>query len=110
MTPPEAAKPITVDLHDHVALVEIHRPPHNYFDLDVLSELAEIVESLRPETGCRAIVLCSEGKNFCAGADLKTEGVLENTKRLYAIAARLAKASAILMSASENLGSRPRLS
>jgi enoyl-CoA hydratase/carnithine racemase len=88
----ESTKAISVDLQDHVACVEIHRPPHNFFDLAVLGELADTFESLGPDSGARAIVLCAEGKNFCAGADLSQDAVLDNTKRLYAIAARLALA------------------
>lgn len=88
MTTTPSPPSITVDLREHVAFVEIHRPPHNYFDLAVLTELAKTITRLGPDAGCRAIVLCSEGKNFCAGADLSTT-VLDSTKQLYEIAARL---------------------
>jgi enoyl-CoA hydratase/carnithine racemase len=53
---------------DFVAKVEIHRPPHNYFDAALIRDLAAAFEALDEDAGCRAIVLCSEGKNFCAGA------------------------------------------
>jgi len=89
MTSSTSSSPITVDLEDHIAMVEIHRPPHNYFDVAVLTELADTIDRLGPDAGCRAIVLCSEGKNFCAGADLSSDSVLDKTKQLYAIAARL---------------------
>ncbi len=60
---------VTVDVDEaHVATVEIHRPPLNHFDLDLIRTLADAFESLG-EGGARAIVLCSEGKHFCAGAD-----------------------------------------
>jgi enoyl-CoA hydratase/carnithine racemase len=52
----------------HVATVEIHRPPANYFDLALIDALASAYEYLEDEPGCRAIVLCSAGKHFCAGA------------------------------------------
>ena len=58
----------------HVGVLEVHRPPHNHFSLDVLTELADTAETLAAE-GCRALVLCSEGKNFCAGMDFATGGV-----------------------------------
>jgi len=54
----------------HVATVEMRRPPHNYFDLALISDLASAFEALDADSRCRAIVLCSEGKNFCAGAQL----------------------------------------
>ena len=80
---------VTVDLTDHVATVEIHRPPHNWFDIDVITQLADAVLGLDDEPECRAVVLCSEGKNFCAGADLSGSDLLDSTARLYQEAARL---------------------
>ena len=46
-----------------------HRPPDNYFDVALIRSLAEAYEALDADAGSRAIVLCSEGKHFCAGAD-----------------------------------------
>ncbi len=53
---------------NHVAEVEMHRPPANYFDAVLLSG---VVKSIRwaASAGGRAVVLCSEGKHFCAGLD-----------------------------------------
>jgi 2-(1,2-epoxy-1,2-dihydrophenyl)acetyl-CoA isomerase len=80
---------VTVDLHDHVATVEIHRPPHNWFDVAVITQLADAVLGLDDEPDCRAVVLCSEGRNFCAGADLSGSDLLDSTARLYQEAARI---------------------
>jgi 2-(1,2-epoxy-1,2-dihydrophenyl)acetyl-CoA isomerase len=80
---------VTVDLADHVATVEIHRPPHNWFDIGVITLLADSVLGLDDEPECRAVVLCSEGKNFCAGADLAGSDLLDSTSRLYDEAARI---------------------
>jgi 2-(1,2-epoxy-1,2-dihydrophenyl)acetyl-CoA isomerase len=52
---------------DHVAVVEIHRPPANYFDVHLIRDLAGAYGQAGQEA--RAIVLCSEGRHFCAGAD-----------------------------------------
>jgi enoyl-CoA hydratase/carnithine racemase len=84
------ADAITVDLSEHVAFVEMHRPPNNYFDLDVLTTLADTLEALGDNPECRAIVFGAEGKNFCAGADLSGSDVIDHTARLYAQAARIA--------------------
>ena len=63
---------VTVEVgSDHVATVEFHRPPENYFDVALIRELADAFESLQRDGACRAIVLCSEGKHFCAGASFK---------------------------------------
>ncbi|MEM6705288.1 MAG: enoyl-CoA hydratase/isomerase family protein [Acidobacteriota bacterium] len=54
---------------DHVATAEICRPPHNFFDKALIGQIADALETLDEDAACRAVVLCSEGKNFCAGAD-----------------------------------------
>lgn len=59
---------LSVD-EDFVATAEIQRPPHNYFDEALIGSLADAFEALDADDRCRAIVLCSQGKNFCAGAD-----------------------------------------
>ncbi len=84
-----ADRAVSVDLAGHVATVEIHRPPHNWFDIAVMTELADAILGLDDEPECRAVVLCSEGKNFCAGADLKGSDLLDATATLYEQAARL---------------------
>jgi 2-(1,2-epoxy-1,2-dihydrophenyl)acetyl-CoA isomerase len=80
---------VTVEVADHVATVEIHRPPHNWFDLAVMTSLADSILGLDDDAECRALVLCSEGKNFCAGADLSGSDLIEHTDLLYGQAARL---------------------
>ena len=63
---------IGLTLNDHVASVEIHRPPNNFFDFDLIREIADTYERLDNDPDCRAIVLCSEGKHFCAGANFQS--------------------------------------
>ena len=72
MTSPAAAAPadVGVDLDGHVALVEMRRPPHNYFDIALIAALADAFEALEADARCRAIVLAAQGTAFCAGADL----------------------------------------
>ncbi len=61
---------VLVDVDGYVATVEIQRPPHNYFDLALISALADAYEALDRDSDCRVIVLASQGKSFCAGAQL----------------------------------------
>jgi 2-(1,2-epoxy-1,2-dihydrophenyl)acetyl-CoA isomerase len=69
------AADVTVTLgEDFVATVELHRPPENYFDRALIRALADAYQALDADPGCRAIVLCSEGKHFCAGANLGGDG------------------------------------
>lgn len=74
---------------DFVAAVEICRPPNNFFSMDVIGGVADALESLDGDPACRAVVLCSEGKHFCAGADFS--GALQpyTTAELYAAAVRI---------------------
>ena len=58
---------------DHVALVEIHRPPHNFFSLAMLGDLADAVEAVDADRDGRCILLATEGRNFCAGASLEKD-------------------------------------
>ena len=67
---------ITIDLDGFVATVEIHRPPHNYFNQAMVTAIADAYEFLALETNCRAIVLVSEGKSFCAGSSVVNTGKL----------------------------------
>src|SRR5262249_57501779 len=60
---------IGVEKTGHVALVEIRRPPHNFFDVTLIKELAAAFEALDADTECRALVLAAQGRAFCAGAD-----------------------------------------
>jgi enoyl-CoA hydratase/carnithine racemase len=67
-------KDIAVEVDGFVALVEIRRPPFNFFDQDLIAEIADALEALDKTDDCRAIVLAAEGKAFCAGADFSAGG------------------------------------
>lgn len=53
----------------HIVEVEIQRPPHNYFDQKLIAQLADIFEAVDTDPQARVIVLCAQGKSFCAGAN-----------------------------------------
>lgn len=61
-----------VTMNGHVAVVEIQRPPHNFFDFALIASIATCFEDLGSDDACRAIVLCADGKSFCAGADFSS--------------------------------------
>lgn len=61
---------LKVTLDGHVATVTIDRPPNNHVSVELMSDLADALESLDNSNNCRAVVLASAGKAFCAGADL----------------------------------------
>jgi enoyl-CoA hydratase/carnithine racemase len=93
---------IGVSLQDHVATVEIQRPPHNFFDRSLIAQIADAFEACDADPDCRAIVLAAQGKSFCAGAnfgsgregdsgsaDFTEEGFRNTTGKLYREAVRL---------------------
>ncbi len=83
---------VTVDVgDDYVATVTIRRPPNNFFDFHLITALAAAFADLDDHNGCRAIVLASEGKHFCAGADFAREDE-ERVDELYREAVKLFEA------------------
>jgi len=60
---------VAVTMRGNVAEVEIRRPPNNFFDHDLIRNIADALDDLDQTRECRAVVLCSEGKSFCAGAN-----------------------------------------
>ena len=56
-------------LDGHVVQCEIKRPPNNFFDHQLIKDLADCFEDIDKQNDIRTIVLCSEGKHFCAGAN-----------------------------------------
>ena len=82
---------VSVDaVEEHVSQVCLHRPPNNFFDTALLGAVADAYEELAESTGCRAIVLRSEGKHFCAGLDFATNkeqdiaALYRNALRIFA--------------------------
>lgn len=88
---------LNVEHHGHVALVEINRPPNNFFDTPLIEGIAGVFEELDEEPDVRALVLASAGKHFCAGANFSDAGGraerrerrLEDGNPLYRAAVRL---------------------
>lgn len=75
---------------DHVAVVELRRPPDNFFDRQLIADLADALEALDRENACRVVLLCSKGKHFCAGADFRGRPLEdENGRHLYDEAVRV---------------------
>jgi enoyl-CoA hydratase/carnithine racemase len=62
---------IGVSISNHVATVELRRPPNNFLDVELIGNLATVLEALDKDATCRSIVLAAAGKHFCAGANLK---------------------------------------
>lgn len=64
---------VSIQVADYVAMVEFKRPPLNFFDIELIQSLDSAFKYVEEKTNCRAIVLASEGKAFCAGAKFSSE-------------------------------------
>ncbi|MGE0517021.1 MAG: enoyl-CoA hydratase/isomerase family protein, partial [Hyphomicrobiaceae bacterium] len=52
---------IGVEVQGHVAIVEIQRPPHNFFDMSLIKQIADAFEGFDKDINIRAGVLCAQG-------------------------------------------------
>lgn len=95
-----------------VGIVEIQRPPHNFFDVLLIHQIADAFNTLDEDPSCRAVVLASQGKSFCAGANFGSgneessgdeefteEGFRNRTGSLYEEGVRLFRAKKPLIAA-----------
>lgn len=71
---PASFEHIAVSRDGMIATVEIRRGPNNFVDTDMVAEIADALEECDRTSDVRAIVLCAEGKHFCAGADFASRG------------------------------------
>ena len=89
---------VSVHRRNAVAVVSFSNPPNNHINLLLLRQIVEVLEELDEDPDCRATVLRSDGRIFCAGADLSTpngigddasESFGVSTAKLYEQAVRL---------------------
>ena len=91
---------VAIEIHDHVALLEIQRPPNNFFDEDLINSLGDAFDLMDETPEVRALVLAAQGKHFCAGRNFASpETKRASEKRpegwgndLYSAAVRLFEA------------------
>ena len=80
-----------------IALLEIQRPPNNFFDVNLINDMADALDALDADVNMRAYVLCAQGKHFCAGANFgdparnaaRPVRFTDGVNPLYAAAVRL---------------------
>jgi enoyl-CoA hydratase/carnithine racemase len=58
-------------LDGHVVQCEIQRGPNNFFDLQLIEDMVNCFSDVDADPQARAIVLCAQGKHFCAGLDFQ---------------------------------------
>lgn len=83
-----------------VATIRIARPPHNFFDLEVLAGIAEAIADADADPGVVMTLLSAEGRTFCAGADFtRHQGDASNASVLYREAVRIFDRRKLLVAA-----------
>lgn len=83
-------------INKNTGFIKINRPPHNFFDEDLIKRIADILEFLGKDNLCRSVILYSEGKNFCAGADFSKSNFIDGCniyENLYKQALRIYRTS-----------------
>src|SRR5215475_14145066 len=72
---------IGVETHGHVGLIEIRKPPLNFFDVSLINQIADALEDFDSDIEIRASVLAAQGKAFCAGANFNDPARQEQESR-----------------------------
>lgn len=61
----------------HVSVVTLNRPEVlNAMSIELVIELADVLEAVAADNTCRVVVLTGAGRAFCSGLDLKDHGIL----------------------------------
>jgi enoyl-CoA hydratase/carnithine racemase len=91
-----SSKDLQVSSSGHVTTIEICRPPLNFFDLDLIRQIADELDRIDADVNCRAVVLAAQGRAFCAGAnfgdpaaDSSPDAKRRNSGALYIEAVRI---------------------
>src|SRR5580658_7449599 len=77
-------KDIGVERNGHVGLIEIRRPPLNFFDIALINQIADALEEFDRDIEIRSSVLAAQGKAFCAGANFNDPARQEQEARAKA--------------------------
>ncbi len=83
---------VTHEMDGAVGIVTLAKPPHNLIDDPMIEDLVTAYRQVIAE-GCRAILLRSSMRHFCAGAELKSFG---STTLIQANQARLSEVLEVL--------------
>jgi enoyl-CoA hydratase/carnithine racemase len=75
---------IGVEKTGHVGLIEIRRPPLNFFDISLINQIADALEEFDRDIEIRSSVLAAQGKAFCAGANFNDPARQEQEARAKA--------------------------
>src|SRR5207253_11120047 len=75
-------KDIGVETKGHVGIIEIQRPPLNFFDISLINQIADALEEFDSDIEIRSSVLAARGKAFWAGANFSDPARQEEEARV----------------------------
>jgi len=88
---------LNIFVENQIGIVEINRAPNNHFDYKLIAQIADCFMDFDKDDNCRCIVLCSDGKHFCAGANFDKDRDMQDKadpySELYNQAIRLFKSN-----------------
>lgn len=64
---------VTYEMDGAVGIVTLAKPPHNLIDDELIDDLMEAYAQVQAQ-GCRAILMRSAMRHFCAGAEMRSFG------------------------------------
>jgi enoyl-CoA hydratase/carnithine racemase len=71
---------VLYDVKDHVATITLNRPENrNSMTPDVLEGLSAAVARVRADADVRCVIVTGTGKSFCAGADFRSRGEVDES-------------------------------
>lgn len=76
---------VTLERDGHVAKIHFSKPPHNFACPALLRQIADALYKVDNDPQLRCSVLTSEGRSFCAGADLAGDVTLAGSNGMTAI-------------------------
>ncbi|NNN21473.1 MAG: enoyl-CoA hydratase/isomerase family protein [Acidimicrobiales bacterium] len=81
----DTSSEIELEIKDHIGILTMSRPPHNFTDLDFITSLADTLWNLSLDNEVWTIVLAAKGKSFSAGADFSQGGVAPETPDVHPV-------------------------
>jgi enoyl-CoA hydratase/carnithine racemase len=87
---------VTLTRHGAVAEIVFANPSHNYANPELLRLIADALDTVDADPGLRCAVLASEGKSFCAGADLAGDEAIAGAEGMGAIGALYVQAERLM--------------
>ncbi len=77
---------VTASQNGTIGEVRFAKPPYNYACPELLRRIADAIDAFDANPAVRCVVLSSEGKSFCAGADLAGDEAITTGDGMAAIA------------------------